>query len=106
MFPTFANQPKFTYVDDSDALFCNGYAVFENSLFELPFLAKILNSFIMKYYVANTSYSIEGNYYCYQKKYIERFSIPEFNESEKKYLETASSADVDSLLIKKYGLSL
>lgn len=106
MFPTFANQPKFTYVDDSDALFCNGYAVFENNLFDLPFLARILNSFIMKYYVTNTSYSIEGNYYCYQKKYIEHFSIPNFNEAEKKYIQTASSTDVDALLIKKYGLSL
>lgn len=106
MFPTFANQPKFIYVDDSDALFCNGYAVFENNVFDLPFLAKILNSFIMKYYVANTSYSIEGNYYCYQKKYIERFTIPDFNAEEKKYIQTASQADVDTLLIQKYGLIL
>lgn len=106
MFPTFAHQPKFTYVDDSDALFCNGYAVFENNVFDLPFLAKILNSFIMKYYVANTSYSIEGNYYCYQKKYIERFSIPNFNDEEKLYIQKASQADVDALLIKKYGLIL
>lgn len=106
MFPTFSNQPKFTYVDDRDALFCNGYAVFENNVFDLTFLAKILNSFIMQYYVSNTSYSIEGNYYCYQKKYIERFSIPDFNETEKKYIQTASSTDVDALLIKKYGLIL
>lgn len=30
LFPTFASVPRFTMVDDEYALFCNGYAVFEN----------------------------------------------------------------------------
>ena len=35
LFSTFANRPQFIYVDDEDALFCNGYAVFDNDRYEL-----------------------------------------------------------------------
>ena len=59
MFPTFANHPKFIYIDDENALFCNGYAVFENEQIPLVTLVKILNSSIMDYYISNTSYSID-----------------------------------------------
>ena len=86
LFPEFADTPKFLNVDDDDALFCNGYGVFENDYLDLDELLPILNSKIMKYYVSNTSYSIEGGYYCYQKKYIERFSLPWFTEEEKRLL--------------------
>ena len=54
MFPTFANHPKFIYIDDENTLFCNGYAVFENKQFPLSVLEKILNSSIMDYYVSHT----------------------------------------------------
>ena len=106
LFPTFAANPRFLYVDDEEALFCNGFAVFENDTFELPFLAKILNSCIMSYYISNTSYMIEGGYYCYQKKYIERFSVPLFSEAEKQVIEQASQQELDAFLIEKYGLEL
>lgn len=104
MFPTFANHPKFIYIDDENALFCNGYAVFENEHIPLVTLAKILNSSIMDYYVSNTSYSIEGGYYCYQKKYIEKFSIPELSSDELEWIAASSQPDVDQLLQKKYKL--
>lgn len=104
MFPTFANHPKFIYIDDENALFCNGYAVFENEQIPLVTLVKILNSSIMDYYISNTSYSIEGGYYCYQKKYIEKFSIPELSSDELEWIAASSQPDVDKLLQKKYKL--
>lgn len=106
LFPTFSSKPRFLYVDDEDALFCNGYAVFENEEVELTFLSKILNSCIMDYYISNTSYAIEGGYYCYQKKYIEKFSLPLFTESEISYIKESSQKEIDSYLINRYGLSM
>ncbi len=104
LFPTFSNSPKFLYVDDEDALFCNGYAVFENDQYELEILVKILNSRLMDYYVSNTSYSIEGGYYCYQKKYVERFSLPWFSENELIFIQNASKSEIDDYLWNRYGL--
>lgn len=104
LFPTFTNTPKFILVEDETALFCNGYGVFENDYLELEELLAVLNSKVMQYYVANTSYAIEGGYYCYQKKYIERFSIPKFNENEKSILRMGSQQNIDEMLVAKYGL--
>lgn len=104
LFPTFTNKPKFMLVEDEDALFCNGYGIFENDCLDLEALMSVLNSKVMEYYVANTSYAIEGGYYCYQKKYIERFSIPDFNEDEKKLLRTGNKLDIDEMLFEKYGV--
>ena len=104
LFPTFSNKPKFTYVDNEEALFCNGYAVFENDQYDIRVLQKILNSKLMDYYVSNTSYSIEGGYYCYQKKYIERFSLPLFTVQEIEFINKASPDDVDDFLWHYYGL--
>ena len=92
------------YVDDEDALFCNGYAVFENDRYDLDILAKILNSRLMQYYVSNTSYSIEGGYYCYQKKYVERFSLPWLSEDKISFIRNASQHDLDEYLWSLYGL--
>lgn len=104
LFPTFAKKPRFHYVENKDTLFCNGYAVFENDKYDLSFLSKVLNSAIMDYYVRNTSYSIAGGYYCYQKKYIEKFSLPVFTEAEIEYVKERDQVDVNQFLIKKYGL--
>lgn len=106
LFPTFSNYPKFRIIEDESALFCNGYAVFENDIMPLNILNKILNSDIMNYYVMNTSYSIEGGYYCYQKKYIERFSIPIFNEKEFEILKNGTQNEINNLLLIKYDLKI
>lgn len=104
LFPTFTNRPKFMLIKDEEALFCNGYGIFENEYLDLEELMAVLNSKVMEYYVANTSYAIEGGYYCYQKKYIERFSIPEFDEDERKLLRTGNRQEVDEMLLEKYDL--
>lgn len=106
LFPTFSDHPRFVCVDDTSALFCNGYAVFENDYFDLDVLCKILNSSVMDYYIRHTSYAIEGDYYCYQKKYIERFSIPFLTETEAEYIRTATRKDVDAFLEEKYSIAI
>lgn len=104
LFPTFSNRPKFMYIENEEALFCNGYGVFENDIFDLNILTKILNSKIMDYYVKNTSYSIEGGFYCYQKKYIERFSIPWLNEKQIDKIQNLNGESLDEYLWNLYGL--
>lgn len=106
LFPTFANIPRFKLVDDEYALFCNGYAVFQNDYIELDLLQKILNSTLMQYYVSNTSYAIEGGYYCYQKKYIEKFSLPLFSEKEKELMLNLQDEEFNEFLIKRYNLNI
>lgn len=106
VFPTFANIPRFILVDDPDALFCNGYAVFEDSCIELELLQRILNSSLMHYYISNTSYSIEGGYYCYQKKYIERFSIPFFTLEEREQMKRMNDSELDTFLWRMYQLEI
>jgi len=106
VFPTFSAKPKFMLLDDEDALFCNGYAFVEDGDVDLILLQKIINSEIMNYYVSNTSYSIEGGYHCYQKRFIQNFTIPEFTRDEIIIIKNGSKKEVDSLLIQKYGLDL
>ena len=106
MYPTFSDKPKFKIIEDKGALFCNGYAIIENSFIDLDLLVKILNSKVMEYYISKTSYPIEGNCYCYQKKYIERFSIPFFTPQEINNIRKMSKEELDVFLIEKYDIKL
>ena len=102
---TFSSKPNFMLDLSEDTLFCNGYAVFCDA--HIRGLQRILNSQVFSYYIKRTSVEIEGNFQCYQKNFIERFSIPELNDREWNYLETEESDDVvDDWLIKKYDLSM
>lgn len=106
MYPTFSDKPKFRIIEDKEALFCNGYAILENNFIDLDILVKILNSTVMEYYISKTSYPIEGNCYCYQKKYIERFSIPFFTPQEINNIRKMSKEELDIFLIEKYNIKL
>ncbi|EAH6237270.1 Type II modification enzyme, partial [Campylobacter upsaliensis] len=48
----------------------------------------------------------EGGYFCYQKKYIEKFSVPFLDSSEKEFLLKSNNKQIDSFLINKYSLDL
>jgi adenine-specific DNA-methyltransferase len=122
--PTFSQLPRFLTVADESAFFTNGYGIFfrEQSgrlnLFDNPpnllahesnrdVVQKILNSSLMAYYVAKTSVSIEGGYPCYQKNFIEKFSIPAFIQAEVEQLrQCRTGIDADDFLTEKYGLVL
>jgi len=105
IYPTFSNVPKFTLLDDEGALFCNGYALFASDIFPMDVLQKVLNSSIMRYYVNKTSYPIEGGFMCYQKKYIERFSVPMFSSEELDHIRAEEDRErLDAYLLQKYEL--
>lgn len=122
--PTFSQSPRFLKVEEEDAFFTNGYGLFfkdkinNMSLFDEPsnpislivnidIVQKILNSFVMHYYVSKTSVAIEGGYPCYQKNFIENFTIPEFSDEEINILsKLLDKQEIDEFLITKYQLNL
>lgn len=119
--PTFSKNPRFLRVDEEDAYFTNGYGIFfkkiNADLFDdihplsklenIDIVQKILNSSLMHYYVTCTSVAIEGGYPCYQKNFIEKFTIPYFDDKEICQLRgMKTSKQIDKFLVAKYGLDL
>lgn len=122
--PTFSKRPRFLFVPEEDAYYTNGYGIyfdrdhsnkvslFEDSTHEMSkeenvlVVQKILNSVIMDYYVSNTSVSIQGGFPCYQKNFIEKFTIPNFSKEEIEILKSLSSKiEIDDFLINKYQVN-
>ena len=69
-------------------------------------MLQILNSRIMHFYVKKTSVSIEGGYPCYQKNFIERFSIPALPEAAlTKIRKAKGEAEVSKILMPFYHLN-
>lgn len=121
--PTFSRFPRFLLGTEHDAFFTNGYGFYfkqpeQNSLFageqhplskieNIDIVQKILNSYVMHYYVIKTSVSIEGGYPCYQKNFIENFTIPIFSYEELEILNSLDDKqEIDIFLIEKYGLTV
>lgn len=122
--PTFSQKPRFLIVKEEDSFFTNGYGLFfkeatiQGSLFDeevnpisniqnIDVVQKILNSKVMDYYVTKTSVSIQGGYPCYQKNFIENFTIPKFDDSEIEFLRSIDEAEkINHFLINKYQLNL
>lgn len=117
--PTFSKHPRFLLDKNIDGFFTNGYGIYfrqkERALFSNPIIEEqnldviqiILNSVIMDYYVTKTSVAIEGGYPCYQKNFIERFSIPNLKEEDICSLRAfKSSDDINRFLINKYQINL
>ncbi|MDI6768736.1 MAG: N-6 DNA methylase [Anaerolineales bacterium] len=108
---TFSKFPQF-FMDNTDQLFCNGYAVsakqatlFEPSL-PIEVLGGILNSKIMYYYAKLTSFQIEGDYQCYQKNFIERFGIPNLTSDMMDEILKKNQDEVDRYLALIYGIDM
>lgn len=121
--PTFSQHPRFLIVEEENAYFTNGYGLFfkeevTNELFNqfasplgkvenIDVVQKILNSFIMDYYISKTSVSIEGGYPCYQKNFIEKFSIPELTQEDIETIRGLNERqDINDFLITAYQLNL
>ena len=61
----------------------------------------------MDYYVTKTSVAIEGGYPCYQKNFIEKFTIPELTENEIEIIRSLSNLqEIDDFLIEKYQIKV
>lgn len=100
---TFYHKPDFMFDETEDSFFCNGYAVFCKN--RVKAIQKLLNSEVMNYYVKMTSVEIEGNYQCYQKNFIEKFTILDFSEDEWKYIETEEDINkLNNWLFEKYQI--
>lgn len=118
--PTFSKYPRFLIDNADNSFFTNGYGIYyketnQNILFPNPIasqenidaLQKILNSSLMDYYVRKTSVSIDGGYPCYQKNFIERFTIPDFSESEIANLKNLTDPkEINNFLSHKYQINL
>jgi adenine-specific DNA-methyltransferase len=106
---TFSRGPNFL-LDESDSLFCNGYAIFQPqpSLFgpaiSMRALQRILNSSVMYFYARLTSFQLEGGYECYQKNFIERFGIPQISPEEDAELVQMNQAEANVWIARRYGL--
>lgn len=121
--PTFSLHPRFLLVEEEEGFFTNGYGIYfreqdRNGLFSnfinpitqienIDVVQKILNSIVMDYYVTKTSVAIEGGYPCYQKNFIEKFTIPDFSQEELEIIRNLSNPqEIDEFLIGKYHLSI
>jgi methylase of polypeptide subunit release factors len=121
--PTFSQHPRFLLVEEEDAYFTNGYGLFfkeqeSTSLFNdflnpitqienIDVVQKILNSYIMDYYISRTSVAIEGGYPCYQKNFIEKFTIPDLTQEQIEIIRGTNQADeITEYLIDVYQLNL
>jgi tRNA1(Val) A37 N6-methylase TrmN6 len=121
--PTFSKEPRFFPVFEEEAYYTNGYGIFfhdsaknatlfdtvhplssEDNIFQLQ---KILNSSIMDYYIKTTSVTIQGGYPCYQKNFIEKFTIPYFTTQELNELSLLESKkEINNFLCEKYQVRL
>lgn len=121
--PTFSQHPRFLRVNEEDGFFTNGYGLYfreqeSNNLFSdfinpivlienIDVVQKILNSIVMDYYIRKTSVAIEGGYPCYQKNFIEKFTIPELSQEEINTIRSLNDPlEIDEFLICKYQLNL
>ncbi len=121
--PTFSRHPRFLLVEEEEGFFTNGYGLYfreqeNNGMFNdlinpivklenIDVVQKILNSHIMDYYVSKTSVAIEGGYPCYQKNFIEKFTIPVLTESEIEIIRNLNTPqEIDDYLIEKYQLNI
>ena len=78
-----------------------------NSKLDLEILQKILNSSVMDYYITRTSVQIGGGYPCFQKNFIEKFNIPEFDKKELIFLKKENNQEkINSFLEKKYSIKI
>lgn len=121
--PTFSQKPRFLLVNEEMSFFTNGYGLFFREqtslgLFDelinpisksenIDVVQKILNSTIMDYYVSKTSVAIEGGYPCYQKNFIENFTIPDLSLEDINLIRKLENQNqIDEFLISKYQLNL
>lgn len=118
--PTFSKYPRFLIDMNEESLFTNGYGIYfresSNNLFDsnpiseienLDVVQKILNSEIMNYYITATSVAIEGGYPCYQKNFIEKFTIPYLDQRQIEELRGMNTPEeINAYLERVYNLNL
>lgn len=113
LFPTNALKPNFNLIEDQ-ALFFNGYAIYglkQKSLSQNEFraLEYILNSKLIEIFMLKTSYFIGSGYVSYQKKYIEKVTLPILSEEQVNNIIELGQMDnresLNKLIFEIYGLN-
>jgi adenine-specific DNA-methyltransferase len=122
--PTFSRKPRFLMVGTGRAYFTNGYGlsprttkIVDNEEAVSPanlalsenidIVQRILNSVVMQYYISKTSVSIAGGYGCFQKNFIERFSIPPLSQAQINLIRLiCDDQRLDEMMISLYELDL
>ena len=100
-FSTFSEKPNFRRINGNKCLYANGYSI-SGTPVEYYILEKILNSSIMEFYIEKTSYTISGNYKCYQKKYLKNFSIPSLSSKDIDFIKNHDREELNHYLEKLY----
>jgi len=100
-FSAFSEKPNFRRINGNKCLYANGYSI-SGTPVEYHILEKILNSSIMEFYIEKTSYTISGNYKCYQKKYLKNFSIPPLSPENIDFINDHDSEELNCYLEKLY----
>jgi adenine-specific DNA-methyltransferase len=121
--PTFSRYPRFLMTGQEHSYFTNGYGISAKtdkldqmgkkagaSLWgteNMDIVQTILNSIVMQYYITKTSVAINGGYPCYQKNFIENFTIPQFSDRDLKIIRSfRDPKEIDEFLVDKYRLNL
>lgn len=100
--PNMMPEPRFEMLND-DSLFIAGYGIVCNN--DIGWLNKILNSNIFWYYVTIQGKKIRNEFYVVGKKLLGDFSVPNFNDKEKKFLiEENNQNKINEFLKEKYAL--
>ncbi len=108
--PTWSKHPRWFLSPEPKTSFVNGYAVCIDKKTpdwapSLVVLQKILTSKVFDYYLRATSVAIEGDYWCYQKNFIESFGIPKLSPTDRANLaRTKDQVKIEAMLWDRYKL--
>jgi len=107
-FPKISNKsPSCVINSDDNILFYNGQAIIGQSLDELRFIKKIMESRLFWYYIKTSSKPYSSNYYSLNGNYIKNFGVYNFSEEEKNYIAKEDNMNKLNTFIEcKYGIEL
>lgn len=107
LFPYMSDVPHFVFTSQRDMMIYCGYAIYNESVSELLFLKKVLESSVFDYYMKNTSKPYSAGYYSYAKNYVKNFGMYPFSEEQKKHiLALNKQQEVNEYICDLYGVNI
>jgi len=107
LFPYIADAPSFVFSAQEDLLYYNGFAIVSDDADYLQVLKKVLMSRLFRFYLSQVSRPYDHGYYSLGKRYIERFGVLEFSESQRrKLLQLQRQVSIDDFVEECYGIHL
>lgn len=105
LFPAIASTPNFVCSTREDLMFYDGYAIYCDSDEELLFLKRVLESFVMEYYIRHTSKPYSSGFFSYAKNYVRHFGLYPFTQEQRDYLMgLKEKEEVDAFICSCYGV--